>query len=211
MFIPDRPLKYLNIGEPLKYLIFIAVAFQFACATGPKPPKYSREYTPVDSKTFGFEDKTIKLTYSPITFGSGIPVIIENKTNTPLKIIWDESTFIESDGTASKIIHAGVRLMEKNSPMAPTLVPPKAKVVDSVTPTNRIYYSKGWDSLNICGREGYVSLTTLSQDDESCLGKTFGFYLTYEIDGKKIGVTQKFTFSKREIIPPTTVGSTEKP
>jgi len=38
----------------------------------------------------------------------GIGFELRNKTETAIKIDWDQVSFVETDGTASKVVHSGV-------------------------------------------------------------------------------------------------------
>ena len=51
--------------------------------------------------------------------------------------------------------------------------------------------SGGWVYTPVCG-ERSMMLHTL--DGKACEGKVFGFYVTYEVDGKKTGATMKYRY-----------------
>lgn len=186
-------------------LSVLAIGILSGCATGPKPPTYKRDYAPVDAKEFKYEDRNIQVVYTPVTFESGVPVIFVNKTDKPIKVIWDETSFINPSGWSEKVIHEGVKIIDRNAPMAPSMIPPKASLVDSVTPTSRIFWSgSSWAYLMICGEQKLIPFQGYEQKDEECLGKSYGLFVTYEIDGKKNSFSIKYKMigrSQNEALP----------
>lgn len=170
-----------------------------SCATGSKPPTFKREYSAVDTKDFKFEDKNISFTYTPVTFGSSIPVVFVNKSDRPIKIIWDETTFINSNGQSEKVIHEGVRIAERNASMTPSLIPPKASLSDSITPISRISWGgTSWEYQMICGQQSLIPFKGFEQKDEECVGKIFGFYITYQIENTKRFFQMKYILKSRQ-------------
>lgn len=169
------------------------------CASGPKPPSFKREYSPVESTDFKYEDKNILFTYKPVTLESAIPVVFTNKTTKPIKVIWDETVFIEATGQSEKVIHDGVRLIDRSAPMTPSIILPKGNLVDAITPSNRVYWNYNtWDYLMICGTKIMIPFTGFEEKDEECVGKTFGLFVTYEIEGKKSSFSVKYKFDNRQ-------------
>lgn len=181
-----------------KLAIALAALFIVGCATGPKLPTYKRDYEPVDVKEFKYEDKNIVFTYTPVTFGSSIPFVMTNKTEKPIKVIWDETTFINPSGQSEKVIHEGVRLLDRNAPMVPSVIPPRASLTDSISPTSRVIWSgTSWEHLMICGEQKLIPFTGYEQRDEECVGKTFGIFVTYEVLGNKTQFTVKYLLKSR--------------
>lgn len=102
------------------------------------------------SETSSFENDHVKVafTFAPSATLPGNPftdyevtsvgIDLMNRTSDPLKIMWDDISLI-IDGQAHRIIHTGVRLIEKEKPQAPTTVPPGASLVDQITPVDNIY------------------------------------------------------------------------
>ena len=169
------------------------------CVLPPTRPTFKREYTAVNAKDFKFEDKNLIFTYTPISYGSTIPVKIHNKSDKAIKIIWDEITFINQLGQSEKVAHEGVRLLDRNTSTPPSVVPPQAKIEDSITPTSKIEWSgSGWNYSVICGDDGEM-FNGMMHKDEQCLNQTFGLFITYEIEGKKNSFTVKYKLSKREM------------
>lgn len=185
------------------------------CATGPKPPVFKREYSPVDAKEFKYEDKNIIFTYTPVTFGSGaplwennfapgsgVPVKFVNKTDKFIKIIWDETAFINPSGQSEKVIHEGVKLVDRNAPMAPSLIPPKASLTDIITPVSRVIWNgTSWEYRMICGEQNLIPFKGFEQKDEECVNKVFGIFMAYVSEGKPLNFMVKFKMHTRVMTP----------
>ncbi len=99
--------------------------------------------TPLE--VLSFSDAFLKISF--IVGEKEIVFEIQNKTDSGVKINWDDLSFIRSDGNASRVIHSGIRLVNRNDPQAPTLIPPTAKVSDNLIPSENIVSSSsspGW-------------------------------------------------------------------
>jgi len=67
----------------------------------------------------------------------------ENRTKHSIKIIWDEASFIDTDGTARRVMHKGVKYVDRNASQPPTVIPAKGRVADFAVPTDRVWYKEG--------------------------------------------------------------------
>lgn len=182
-----------------KLILLVLISVLSSCATR---PTFKRDYTAINAKDFKYEDKNIVFTYVPTSYGSSVPISIQNKSDKAVKILWDETTFINQSGQSEKVIHEGVRLLERNSSTPPSIVPPHANIQDAITPTSKIEWSgSNWQQSVICGDEGEV-FNGMLHNDEHCLNQTFGLFITYEIEGKKNSFGIKYKLTKRELLPP---------
>ena len=71
---------------------------------------------------------------------------LENKTNQPITINWNESSIVLPGGESSKIMHGGVRFIKAGESMPPTTIPPNSKTSDTVIPAGNVSYSSGMSS-----------------------------------------------------------------
>lgn len=189
----------------MKLIGVVIMIFAFVGCASLKPQTFKRDYSPVNAKEFKYEDKNISFTYVPTSFDPSVPVHFVNKTDKPIKIIWDEVTFINPTGEAEKVIHEGVRLLDRNASMSPSLIPPKGNTKDAITPTSRVTWGslyfggpQDWQYQAICGNRKWDIVThEIEQLDEECVGKVFGLFVTYEVDGKKYTFSARYKFDKR--------------
>jgi hypothetical protein len=68
---------------------------------------------------------------------------ISNKTREPIKIDWNQVSYVDALGKAHKIIHEGVKYTDKGQPQPITTVPPGAFVNDVIIPVDSVYFSEG--------------------------------------------------------------------
>lgn len=65
---------------------------------------------------------------------------MENKTNTTISIIWNDSAFVNEQGMSSKVFHGNMKLINKDEPIAPTNIPLLAKIDDMIAPVDYWYF-----------------------------------------------------------------------
>jgi hypothetical protein len=73
---------------------------------------------------------------------------LNNKTNVPIKVDWDQASYVDIEGQSHKVIHSGIRLIDRDKPQSTTMIPPSAKINDILIPSDHIYYEEvlipGW-------------------------------------------------------------------
>jgi len=135
-----------------------------------------------------FEDENIKLVFGIKTeffTPKYFSIQIINKTDKPIKIIWDETIITDNYGDTSGVIHSGVKFINKDRPQVPSIVPPNGKFEDIIIPKSHISYSSytmKWETAQIFDSpsERY-------------------FLLTYEINGEKHILDGTLLLQKEEL------------
>lgn len=84
----------------------------------------------------------------------GITLYIHSLANETVTILWDESAFIDPSGLSERLIHSGVRFIERSLQQAPTPVPPGSRVEVAVWPSDRIKWTGEWQLIPISVRVG---------------------------------------------------------
>lgn len=75
---------------------------------------------------------------------------LKNKTKYSIKINWDEVTYVDANGEAQRVIHEGVRYINRNETQAITTIPRGAKVSDFLVPSDNVVQGDyGWYETNI--------------------------------------------------------------
>lgn len=163
--------------------------------------KHARKYEPVGAKEYKHEDKNLLVTYAPDIVDAGLSFNFVNKTDKPIKILWDDSAFINAAGGSERVLHGGVRIIDRNQSQAPSIIIPKGTLSDDIISTEHVgtdpYLSSGWSYTPICGSK---NIYTHDIKDEGCAGQTFGYFITYEVDGKKQSFTVKFKYVSKELL-----------
>lgn len=136
------------------------------------------------------EDKFIYTdNYISIVMGAmekNLVFVLQNKTDYSMKVLWDEASFIKPGGSAQRVLHNGVRFVEKSQPQAPSVIPGHATLNEAIVPSDNIRYS------SIAG-EWIVDplLEGMKRKDSFASGSTFSVLLPIQISG----VTNEYTFT----------------
>lgn len=89
-------------------------------------------------KNYNFEDENIKMDLA--VKNELIEFSLLNKTNNTIKILWDNAVFIGIDNKSSRVIHQGIRYMDKANPQTPTVIVKQTTINDIVVPSDNIYF-----------------------------------------------------------------------
>jgi len=164
--------------------VFI-LTIMVSCAGGPKTPKYKKvlAYTMIKprlSKELRYTDDVIDIKF--IIGAEFIGFELHNKKDVGIKIKWDDCSYVSPSGETMRIIHSGVKLIDRDKPQAPTTIPPGAKIVDQFVPTGNIYWdttSNVWHTKPLHPyKQGW--LTKSFPEPETYAGKTFTVYMPIE-------------------------------
>jgi hypothetical protein len=102
---------------------------------------------PENSQNRAYSDSLIKIAFR---FKSDrIRFSVKNKSQKPLKIRWNEVSYIDSDNESHRVMHGGVKYADRNESQPPTLVPPTAKHSDEIIPNPNVSYSELSNEWNV--------------------------------------------------------------
>lgn len=90
---------------------------------------------------YSFEDGMLKIIWLPTSDKFGF--FLTNKTSHSIKIIWDEAVYVDESGMSKRIMHSGVKYIDRNNPQPPTTIVRGATISDIVLPTDNVYYVSG--------------------------------------------------------------------
>ena len=91
---------------------------------------------------------------------SNFNFVLQNVSESSIKIVWDEAVFVNFDGSTEKVMHKGIKFSEKNGAQPATTIIKNAKWEDTVTPTHLVYYREatkyiegGWATYSMYPQE----------------------------------------------------------
>jgi hypothetical protein len=132
---------------------------------------------PWDSRELLFEDQAIRIRFS--LSEKQIGMILQNKLQLPIKVDWNNISYVDITGLAHGVMHTGVRYMERDRPQVPTIIPPAAMIDDVIVPSDHISYTpgsgSGWSSRSLF--PGIITET------DQYIGKSFSVFIPLEFDG----------------------------
>jgi len=80
----------------------------------------------------------------------GIELTITNQGSETIVLLWDECSLVLPNRQSLRIIHTGVKYIEKEKPQSPTPIPPKTFVREAIWPTDYVeWVSSEWVELPI--------------------------------------------------------------
>ena len=141
--------------------------------------KYETSYTftmvkPKESDSLTLEDNFINIQF--LISGDESKFILKNKTDNPIRIDWDQVSYVDIFGESHRVIHSGVRYIERDKLQAPTVVPPTAKVKDVIISTSCILKDDHWGLVN-------TRLFPRGLEAKPYKGKIFSIFMPLEING----------------------------
>lgn len=89
-----------------------------------------------DFPKFVYKDSNIGLAIVPVK--EGIEFELENLTSHAEKIVWDDVVFVDFDKTSHRVMHSGVRYLDRSLSQQPSVVAPGKLLKDIILPINRV-------------------------------------------------------------------------
>lgn len=169
-------------------LVLAALVSLIGCVTNPKdqfPTEHVKRYDlQYDPKILVSKNVTL----TNFAFGSRqITFAVTNNTKDTIKILWDESVITLPNGSVAKILPAGVKFADAGRSIPPAVIPSKASIDTLVSRADNLKFlgASGWsvEPFIPCGDNVEVHLTKC--DPNLLEGKTLGFILALETNGKK--------------------------
>ena len=68
---------------------------------------------------------------------------LTNKSGYSIKLPWDDMAYVDEAGNTKRVIHSGIKLIDRNAAQATTVVSKNAKLDDILIPSDNIYYVSG--------------------------------------------------------------------
>ncbi len=164
--------------------------FDVTFKRGSYPATYTFVLTkPKESPVLAFEDDAARFSFSLPESNRQIRFILFNKTSAPIRLDWNQVSYIDTSGKSHRVMHEGVRYIDRNSPQPPTTIPPGARIDDIIFPTDYVAWSgSDWEEIPLFPEAPEAHLFQ---------GKTFGIFMPLEVAGKLRNYT--FTFRIREV------------
>jgi len=133
-------------GKPIaRYQVILkqgtlAATYMFALVQNKSGPE-AKQTNSIQSGDLQFSDDSCRFTFSISKLQFAF--VLYNRTDDPIEIDWNKVAFVDTGGESHKVIHSGVKYVNRNEPLAPTTVPPSAKLEDIVFPADYVYFIEG--------------------------------------------------------------------
>jgi hypothetical protein len=125
---------------------------------------------------------------------TGVGITVENNSDQPIAIVWNESSLIDMNRSAKRIFHSGVKYTDREQSLPNTTIPPLAKVEDTAIPTENVFFIEGrnggWSEIPLFPSEVPPELAEKTM--ASMKGAKVALFLQLLVDEKKTPVTLLF-------------------
>jgi len=104
-------------------------------------------------KRYVFEDALFRATWyaAPKDFS----FLLANKSDHSIRVIWDRGVFVDDSGASHRMMHSGVRYLQRDSPQPPSVIVRDGLLNDGVLPTDCVFWKPGhyggWEQKEIFG------------------------------------------------------------
>lgn len=154
---------------------------------------YPSEYYDTSGRTrsndLAFTDSNVTVNF--VYYEKSLGFSIKNNSKKMLRVNWDNCIFQLL--TPQRVIHAGIKYIDKSNPQTPSVIPPYSTIEDNVTPAENIYYIAGqyggWQIKNLLPL--YTSDTS-KYNPMILKGRDIIFYLAIEADKEKYNYAFRF-------------------
>jgi len=89
-------------------------------------------------KNYVYEDELIKITWYPLS--TNFYFILENISDYSIKVIWDEAVYVNAKEVSARLVHSGVKLVDKDKTQLPTVIPKKSILKEQILPADNVDY-----------------------------------------------------------------------
>lgn len=141
-----------------------------------------------------FDDGAIRVKWT--ASNREMSLSVANLTEQVVKIVWDEATFVGSDGTSLRLVHRGTASpADAEFSHLPSVIPRGGKIDDSVYPADLIYHSKedGWVRRPLVVEAQARTPEEAMRLGNQKRGQTLRVFLLIEVNGKPVEYISTFT------------------
>jgi hypothetical protein len=141
-----------------------------------------------------------KLTINSAFGVRGIALEFQNTSSDVIEVAWDQSVYIDQEGHSSRLIRGNVRLADKDRPQPNTVIPPGAKLQETVFPVDRILQSPDPDGhlFQSWLFPDIVTSRTEAEHLKSLGGKEVRVFLRLLVNDRKENLTIPFKVANVE-------------
>lgn len=162
-------------------LLGILVLAFLVSGCGKEMTLYLKMTAPQENGSLEYTDSGYGLSFVFKPTFSDMQFSVTNNSKDMIKLIWDDTVFVDLDSQPCRVIHYGVRYDEAEKTMAPSLIPPGSTLRDAMAPANRILWTgKSW-----------VERALVSRPKEA-IGKNIAFFMCFEKNGWKKYIEFRF-------------------
>lgn len=132
-------------------IVLSTISFSLpACAPYPNYPAYSSQPSVYAQKSYSvdtsmgeYSDKNFSILLAPVKEDDAyraFRLIVTNKTKDELKIVWNDTYFLEGENANGGFMFEGIQYAQRNAPKQDMLILPNSFVAKIIYPTEKVVY-----------------------------------------------------------------------
>ena len=157
-------------------------------------------FTEADLTKYRYEDDFIDIVW--YVGQKQFNFVLKNKSNHTIKINWDDISYVDIKGNTGRVMHSGVKYIDRNASQPASSVPKGASLSDIVLPVDNVYYVNGqyggWREKLLIPAY-YQSKEAMEQEAPTYVGKQMKILMPITIENVQNDYT--FVFNIDELLP----------
>lgn len=166
----------------MKYILTITTICMLILSGYGAVDKKSYEYVfrlekPYEKSNNNFTDADVSIWFEFTRFEFAI-TITNRSEDQPITIDWDKISYVDVWGKSHRIVHKGIRYIERDRPQPPTVIPPKAQIEDILVPSDYVEFNSSRYS-----RSSWERREMFEKPERGAYyhGKTFSIFMPLQI------------------------------
>lgn len=157
-------------------------------------------FTEADLTKYRYEDDFIDIVW--YVGQKQFNFVLKNKSNHTIKINWDDISYVDIKGNTGRVMHSGVKYIDRNASQPASSVPKGASLSDILLPVDNVYYVNGqyggWREKLLIPAY-YQSKEAMEQEAPTYVGKQMKILMPITIENVQNDYT--FVFNIDELLP----------
>ena len=137
-------------------------------------------------ESYSYEDSSLCITWT----GSGVEFgfVLRNKTMSTMRVLWDGAVIMDPEGRSQRVIHSGVKLIERDQAQVPSVILAGGILDDMVVPAKNFEFVPGqyggWRTTPMLDPCGFTPTPADTSAARMHIGKKFRVMLPIEVNGE---------------------------
>ncbi len=157
-------------------------------------------FTEADLTKYRYEDDYIDIVW--YVGQKQFNFVLKNKSNHTIKINWDDISYVDIKGNTGRVMHSGVKYVDRNASQPASSIPKGASLSDILLPVDNVYFVSGqyggWREKLLIPAY-YQSKEAMEQEAPTYVGKQMKILMPISIESVQNDYT--FVFNIDELLP----------
>ena len=157
-------------------------------------------FTEADLTKYRYEDDFIDIVW--YVGLKQVNFVLKNKSDHTIKINWDDISYVDIKGNTGRVMHSGVKYVDRSASQPASSVPKGASLSDILLPVDNVYYVSGqyggWREKLLIPAY-YQSKEAMEQEAPTYVGKQMKILMPISIENVQNDYT--FVFNIDELLP----------